>query len=233
MHKAARLFAAATGIRHAVDIVCIKRIPMQSGLGGGSSDAAAVLLLLNDLLGATLHRQELIEIGAAVGSDVPFFLGESTVACVEGRGEVLTTMIPRTDLTGMLVMPPGDGVSTREAFGRLDRVREVSDETPRTIEKSRLVAMYAEPIEQWEFFNDFRAVMGSLASWYDALDALVAEKPGTFGSVSGSGSAYCVVSTEHEFSEGFRTKMKIMGTNVTIFDIKSLHRAHSGVTVSL
>ncbi len=233
MQKAAILFAKATGIRQSVDIVCTKRIPLQAGLGGGSSDAATVLLLLNDLFGTPLHRHELCEIGATVGSDVPFFLGDSTVACVEGRGEILTPLFPRTDLNGMLILPCGHGISTREAFGRLDRARGQKGVVLQTEEKSRLVAMYAEPVDQWRFFNDFREVMGVLAPWYDMLDALVADEPGAFGTVSGSGSAYCIVSTEDEFRERFRTKMKNLGTNVTIFDIKSLHRVHSGVTVSL
>lgn len=233
MEKAARLFADVTGIADALSIRCKKRIPMQAGLGGGSSDAAAVLLLLSKLYGYPLQRSELIAIGAKVGSDVPFFLGDSTAACVEGRGEVLTALEARTDLYGVLIMPEGVGVSTREAFGELDRARLQNKVPLRTIGKGQLVSMYAQPVAEWRYFNDFRAVMGPLSPLYDTLDTIVSELPDAFGTVSGSGAAYCIVSAEHRISELFRTKVERIGANVTIFDIKSLHRADSGVTVSL
>ena len=69
-----------------------KAIPVAAGLGGGSSDTASALLALNRLWDLRLPRGRLLELGARLGSDVPFFLGESACALVEGRGELLSPL---------------------------------------------------------------------------------------------------------------------------------------------
>lgn len=81
-----------------------KRIPMGAGLGGGSSDAAAALVLTNRLWGTGLSRRELAEIGAGLGSDIPFFLYGGSCLC-QGRGEKITLLppCPRAPEMGVLV----------------------------------------------------------------------------------------------------------------------------------
>jgi 4-diphosphocytidyl-2-C-methyl-D-erythritol kinase len=87
--RAARALAQAAGMRLGATIDVEKSIPMGAGLGGGSSDAASVLLALNRLWGAHLPRDALMAIGARLGADVPFFLGgESAIA--RGIGERLS-----------------------------------------------------------------------------------------------------------------------------------------------
>src|SRR5260221_7753083 len=87
--RAARALRAACGTRYGVDIVLQKRIPMGSGLGGGSSDAASVLLALNRLWELALPRPELSRLGLERGADVPLFVaGDNTIA--RGIGEVLS-----------------------------------------------------------------------------------------------------------------------------------------------
>jgi 4-diphosphocytidyl-2-C-methyl-D-erythritol kinase len=87
--RAARALRDATGARYGVDIVLAKRIPLGSGLGGGSSDAASVLLALNRLWELGVPRAELSRLALALGADVPLFVaGENTVA--RGVGDVLT-----------------------------------------------------------------------------------------------------------------------------------------------
>ncbi len=233
MARAAQVFAKNHGLQANVGINCIKKIPMEAGLGGGSSDAATVLLLLNTLCGTPFSAQELRDMGAQVGSDVPFFLGDSAAACVEGRGEILTGIHSRSDLFGLVVMPVDTGISTTYAFSELDAARAQGLQSYASPEKEALIRMYSESPGAWHFHNDFRAVMGSLASLYDTLDSLVASEPGLFGTISGSGAAYCVLAEEDTVLSRFRTKMKKIEANVTIYDIKCLHRAHSGVTVSL
>lgn len=86
--RAARALKAATGSPFGADIGVDKRIPMGGGLGGGSSDAASVLIALNRIWGCGLSRARLQEIGLALGADVPFFVfGETAFA--EGVGEAL------------------------------------------------------------------------------------------------------------------------------------------------
>jgi 4-diphosphocytidyl-2-C-methyl-D-erythritol kinase len=87
--RAARALQAATGTRHGVDVAVEKRIPQGGGLGGGSSDAASVLLALNRLWELALPRAELARIAATLGADVPFFVGGEN-ALARGIGEVLT-----------------------------------------------------------------------------------------------------------------------------------------------
>ena len=87
--RAARLFLAHTGLSTGVAIRIDKRIPAAAGMGGGSSNAAAVLLALNDLLEAGLSRHELQALGVRLGADVPFFLCGEMAAWATGIGERL------------------------------------------------------------------------------------------------------------------------------------------------
>lgn len=87
--RAARLFLEQTGLRGGVAIRIDKRIPAAAGMGGGSSNAAAVLLALNDLTGSHLSRSELQSLGVRLGADVPFFLCGEMAAWATGIGEVL------------------------------------------------------------------------------------------------------------------------------------------------
>lgn len=92
---AARALQRATGCARGVDIAIEKRIPMGAGLGGGSSDAASVLLALNRLWALALPRAELARVGVTLGADVPFFVGGGP-AIARGIGEALMpTSVPR------------------------------------------------------------------------------------------------------------------------------------------
>lgn len=106
-------------LRTGVDVA--KRIPVAAGLGGGSSDAAATLRLLDQAHGLNLGVDQLADIGAGVGSDVPFFVHGGT-AMVEGRGECVTPLadVPPTWL--VLVAPPiAIAEKTRTMYGALSR----------------------------------------------------------------------------------------------------------------
>ena len=114
--RAARLFREATGAREDLRIELRKMVPHGAGLGGGSSDAAAVLLGLNQLLGARLSADQLAEFGAQIGSDVPFFVYESAAIC-RGRGE-LVTPTTLTESLPVLLLKPAFGVPTPSAYSR-------------------------------------------------------------------------------------------------------------------
>ena len=115
--KAAECALDALGIQGRVAIGLRKRIPMGAGLGGGSSDAAAVLLALPVLAGRVLALPKLCELGAALGSDVPFFLLGGTAAGI-GRGSELFPLADLPRREGLLVAPALH-VSTAEAYRRL------------------------------------------------------------------------------------------------------------------
>lgn len=112
--RAARLLQQYTGCQLGADISLEKRLPMGGGLGGGSSDAATVLLALNRLWGANLPREALQALGLKLGADVPVFVfGRSAFA--EGIGEILTPWTP-SPASYVVLMPPVH-VSTPAIFG--------------------------------------------------------------------------------------------------------------------
>ncbi len=119
-YKAVTALAAFAGIPVPdVDLYIKKRIPTQAGLGGGSADAAAVLIGLNALFELHLSGESLAEIGLRVGADVPFCL-VGGAARVGGIGEEICPIPDNCDYTLVIVMPQG-GHSTREAFAAIDR----------------------------------------------------------------------------------------------------------------
>ncbi|MDD5240317.1 MAG: 4-(cytidine 5'-diphospho)-2-C-methyl-D-erythritol kinase [Sulfuricella sp.] len=118
--RAARLLQQETGCRLGVAIALEKRLPMGGGLGGGSSDAATVLLALNRLWNLNLGRAELQELGLRLGADVPVFIfGESAFA--EGIGEKLQPVA--LSAAWYVVLVPPVAVSTPEIFASKELTR--------------------------------------------------------------------------------------------------------------
>jgi 4-diphosphocytidyl-2-C-methyl-D-erythritol kinase len=111
--RAARALQRVTGTSLGASLRVVKRIPVGGGLGGGSSDAATTLLVLNRLWGCALPLPELAALGATLGADVPVFLHGSS-AWAEGRGEKLTPVeLPDR---WYVVIRPGVSVGTAEVF---------------------------------------------------------------------------------------------------------------------
>lgn len=102
--KAAQSLAEAGGIEPRVRIDIEKHIPTSMGLGGGSSDAACALFSLNDFWGLNKSQEDLAEIAAGIGSDVPFFLQGGT-ALAEGRGELVSPLPPLPSVPVILICP--------------------------------------------------------------------------------------------------------------------------------
>ncbi|MHC4943533.1 MAG: 4-(cytidine 5'-diphospho)-2-C-methyl-D-erythritol kinase [Planctomycetota bacterium] len=116
--KAARLFMDRSGTNIGFQIRMEKQIPVGGGLGGGSSDCAAVLLGCNLLSGQPFIRDELLELAAELGSDVPFFLFCGTARC-RGRGEIVEPISGVPD-RHFLVIFPGISLSTRRVYENLN-----------------------------------------------------------------------------------------------------------------
>jgi 4-diphosphocytidyl-2-C-methyl-D-erythritol kinase len=118
--RAAHLVRQRLAIRQGVLIELHKRIPIAAGLGGGSSDAAAVLLALQHWWRLSLSPSDLLDIASSLGSDVPFFLTGGLALC-EGRGERVTALSsnwPRT-MRWLLLLKPAISVSTAAVFRNL------------------------------------------------------------------------------------------------------------------
>ena len=117
--RAAAAFFSAVGIHAGASFFIEKNIPSQAGLGGGSADAAAALVLLNRAFGADLRVDRLCEIGLSVGADVPFCLRGGTLLA-EGIGEKLSELSPLPEC-GIVVCKPQTGSNTAEAYALLDQ----------------------------------------------------------------------------------------------------------------
>ena len=121
MVRAARRLQEATGCRLGADIAITKRLPMGGGLGGGSSDAATVLVALNQRWGLELDRDRLAALGLALGADVPVFV-RGFAAWAEGVGEDLTPVEP-PECWYLVAKPPVE-VPTAAVFGAPELTRD-------------------------------------------------------------------------------------------------------------
>ena len=115
--KATRILLDMAGTGQGATISITKNIPVAAGLGGGSSDAASVLMGMNELLGLKLSDEHLMEIGVKLGADVPFFIFKKT-ALAEGIGEQLQAMPPMPS-AWVLLVNPGVHVSTAWVYRSL------------------------------------------------------------------------------------------------------------------
>ena len=122
-YKAAMLFKEKYNIKDGVHIDIVKNIPVSAGLAGGSTDAAAVLKLMNKIFEKNASHEELMDMGLKLGADIPYCISGGTALC-EGIGEKITTLSPFKDKILVLVKP-SFGVSTKEVYKsfNLDRVR--------------------------------------------------------------------------------------------------------------
>ena len=153
--RAARLLQRETNCRMGVDIAVDKAIPMGGGLGGGSSDAATVLLALNRLWKLDLSRQQLMALGLQLGADVPVFIfGEN--AWAEGVGEKLQAIALQT--ATYLVLTPDAHVSTAEIFAS----KELTRDTIATKIADFSGAMLQKKLEESLFHNDLEPVVCQL-----------------------------------------------------------------------
>jgi len=121
--KAVRLFEKCAKLKVSYEILLEKRVPHGAGLGGGSSDAATTLLTLNKLYESKLSLEELHDIAAEIGSDVPFFLYESACIC-RGRGDLIETL-PQVDPFALCLFKPDFGVPTADAYQRWEESKEL------------------------------------------------------------------------------------------------------------
>jgi 4-diphosphocytidyl-2-C-methyl-D-erythritol kinase len=183
-YRAALRFAADVGHSGGVAIELTKRVPAGAGLGGGSSDAAAVLRCLAALRGVDGTDARLGHAAAALGSDVPFFLCESPLARGRGRGEVLEPVVPLPEADLVLVSPPVH-VATAEAYAALSTSRRGS--APAVHEVGTAPRSWAEVAAHAS--NDFQAVVaGAHAEIRRSIDA-VRSAGAAFTLMSGSGSS--------------------------------------------
>jgi len=181
VHKAAELFLSQAEISQGLSIELYKKIPASAGLGGGSSDAAATLVALNELFDLNVSLEFIDRLAAELGSDVPFFLrgGRATAS---GRGERLTFKEMPNEASNLVVLKPRVDLKTADVYKAFDGLE--NQESPTNSRK---------------LHNDLEAAALSLEPSLSECTAFLEQHTSGKYGMSGSGSAYyAFVESEEE-----------------------------------
>lgn len=164
-YKAASLILNLTGLDFGVKIEIEKNIPIGAGLGGGSSNAAAVIFGLNKIMKLNLSRREVIKLCSEIGSDVPFCYYGGTMVCC-GRGEILKKIYGMPECC-ILLKYGEDKVCTESAFKQFDDLAldEWVDNTRIKNLKDAILSKDVEKISK-SCFNDFEMIQKVPSGWH-------------------------------------------------------------------
>ena len=187
--RAAEKYLLRVGLTGEVTITIQKHIPMAAGLAGGSADAAAVLRGLNRICGERLTTEELCELGAALGADIPFCIVGGG-ARVTGIGERLEEVAPMPQSV-LAVACMGEGVSTPWAYGKLDELHSgfaeaaEADTRPDVILSALQKGDFDTACDN--FYNIFEEVVPTVQPYVDRLKATMERHGALRAMMSGSG----------------------------------------------
>lgn len=185
VYRAAALLKQHCQISRGVDITLVKRIPSAAGLGGGSSDAAATLGALNAIWSCGMTGGDLRNLASQLGSDVPFFLGESSLAVCRGRGEILEPLSAKSGLT-FVIAKPQSGLSTPAVY-RACRPEPADEKLSRLIDALKFG--HANSAAR-HLRNDLQSPAEQLNRDVIQLACLFSEQGLAGHQLSGSGTAY-------------------------------------------
>lgn len=198
--KAAALLQQEFSPQKGAFIRLVKNIPIAAGLGGGSSNAAAVLLGLNELWKLKLEKEILLKLAARIGSDVPFFIEGGTVLA-EGRGEKLKPLHPFPCCSVLLASPSGTKLSAAEVYSslNLDRIPEktITGKFVRQLSKGNQVDRDRLGSLQKLMINHLEDAVFSLSPEVENLKKKLS-KAGLPALVSGSGPTVFAVSEDRD-----------------------------------
>lgn len=163
-----------------VNACLLKNIPIGAGLGGGSSDAAVMLKLLNDFFSLKLSRHDLKKYAEKLGSDCPFFIDNKPVF-VTGRGEIMDSIALDLSNKFLMIVHPGIHVSTASAYSMIIPQKHASD----------IRELVKLPMKEWRqnISNDFEKPMIELHPEIGAIKDKLYAQGAIYASMSGSGSA--------------------------------------------
>ena len=221
--RAVSLFREKAGFNGGLRIHLDKRIPIGAGLGGGSSNAASVLVALNALTAASLDHSELTEMALLLGSDVPFFL-DGGAAYVSGRGEKIKS-VKCPGSYWVLLVKPDIFSSTAEAFRLFAEARAAGAENYRAnvakmgiSEEALINSLKKDPVT-WPFFNDFLDIFldSEYSGVYRAILEELRKAGASFSGLSGAGS--CCFGIFYDKTSAKKAKESLKGnyTRLTFF----------------
>ena len=179
-YKAAKLILENYKISSGINIHLTKNIPIGAGLGGGSSNAATVLLALNDIFNLKIKNRELELLAMELGCDVPFFINGGT-QIAEGKGEILTPLNINISQYYFLLVFPSFQVSTKWAYSFFKK------DLPNTFDSHKFRSFQASL--DWKLFeNDFENIIKSTYPEVVEIRRILEMNSSIFVSLSGSGS---------------------------------------------
>jgi 4-diphosphocytidyl-2-C-methyl-D-erythritol kinase len=184
-YRAAVLFREHTGVREGVGIRLYKRVPHGAGLGGGSSDAAAVLAGLNSLHGGPLPEAQLIQLAAALGSDVPFFVAGAPLAFAWDRGGRMAPLSPLPSKPVLLALSD-NRIATADAYTMLDTSRRVAYGARAGV--LRVCALRWDELAR-AAVNDFENVVFDRLPQLGVVRATLEQRGALLARLTGTGSA--------------------------------------------
>ncbi len=182
---AAEAFLEKTGKTAALDITVEKYIPSAAGLGGGSSDAAAVLRALNMAFGNPLSVAELCELGATLGSDIPFCIVGGTRLC-RGKGEDMS-IYPMDDAVFVIVPPVAEKMETPRAYRMLDEAFDHYKNENEALHEALLSFFVEDPI--LGMYNVFESVVLPFSPETEGVRQELCRLGAKGAMMSGSGTA--------------------------------------------
>ena len=217
IYKAAACIIERTDYKGGIRITLDKNVPIAAGMAGGSSDCAAALKGVNELLEAGLSEEELREIGVTLGADVPYCVMGGT-ALSEGIGEELTRLTPLPECV-FVVAKPLCSVSTAEAYGGYDRLVEMGRDIPHPDIDAQVKALMAGDLEGVvsNFGNVLEYVTASLHPEIAELEKLMKESGAMNAMMSGSGPTVFGIYKDRVTAEESAEKIKKSGLAAQLF----------------
>lgn len=215
VYRAARAIFQHAGYTGGVEIVLTKRIPSAAGLGGGSSDAAATLVALNDLCSLNVSQSDLLKLGAKLGADVPFFVFGSR-AFATGIGDELQ-VLPDFPPLNIILINPAFELSTRKVYENLNLAltkKKNNYSIPR---------FYALGDVIRELHNDLEAVSFRMHPQLNAFKQLLLDEGALGALMSGSGpTLFGIFADEKSAKEAQDAILKKVSGDCLVFFAQSL-----------
>ena len=201
-YKAAKAFLSEIGSNDGVSISIEKNIPLEAGMGGSSTDGAAVMVALNEIYGKPFTTERLCEIGARLGADVPFCILGGTAVCT-GIGEVMTPVSCKKDYV-LGIVKPGFSCSTPVAYRAYDE-----NPLPINVNFDSFTAALSEGCEGWgdNMYNVFEKLYDNPE--ISAITRIMQENGAVGAILTGSGSAVFGVFRNRTTAENALNKLEI------------------------
>jgi len=202
VYKAIIALQKYAGIKRGIKVILKKEIPVGGGLGGGSSDAAITLKALNELWQLNLSLENLIQIGASIGSDIPFFLN-LPICIIEGRGEIVKPI--KIDKTyTLLLVKPSFGISTKWAYESLNLKTQLTENYEKI--NNNIWQLYEKlkkgDIENLYLWNDLEIVVSNQYTEIEMIKKRLLKAGAKVSLMSGSGATvFGVFNDEKEANE--------------------------------